>query len=1342
MAKKTTSPNSDLPIFSHSSKQSFRSAYHFPTTLQKERIFLRPLNKCIDFPDMLDTQRLWFSQFENLYMQRLFSDIVPIEDIAWERLTLHITDLKIDRPDTEKNDAEIDRIIQDCKRRELTYGGVMSCKIQLIDRTTNEVLIENRANIGTMPLMTKGGSYIISWVENVIISQIIRSYGISFKFDKKSFSHSFGIIPEVGSWFEVTIEKNGAVTARVNKARKFPITALLRILWLESNESISEIFSGNTEEEEFDHIAYTLKKDTTKDAKDAALFIYNKLRPWELVDEDNAIDYIRSLFRGDRVNLWTIARRKINSKLWLSQNKDINYVDLEDVVESLKYLFNLANKKKNYHEDDPDHLANKRVRTMGELLYSHLAPVMRKFKKSAQGKLSVVSLEQDIDLIDHNKIEDEFTHWIVDNEQTDGDVDEIIPTSIVLLPKNTRLEEKLKSLVGATVLLDVCYEEITKGKKSSQQKVLLPAGTKLTTKNIPLLKKHGIETITVRPLMKLVDIVNFKILDNAIRNFFATSQMSAFLDNTNPIAEIENKRKMTALWPGWLKKETAKFDVRDVHLSHYGRICPVETPEWPAIGLVINQALYSRINKDGFIETPAIEIHHTVTCSVASLTHRITNGDIEVQWKVFLRDDELITAGHAATLVASFPKDHIFPVAPFVSSQIHYISPEKDHLYTIAESTVIQDKYGNIWYGYDHELIMKRVPARHFTEISYFHVNQLTHIDINPSQLFSPSTAAIPFVDHDNSDRANMGTNQQRQAVPLIKPEAPLVGTWLESDIIAHTSAVIQAEGSGEIIYVGGEKSQDTDSYTNTRYSIKIKYDDKKFGKNGIKEYNLTTFTKSNQKSLLHYKPTGTLGQRVAKWDIIAHSQSVVDGELSVGKNIRIAFMSREGYNYEDAIVISQRLVKSDDLTSIHIEQYEMEVADTKLWPEITTNDIPGVSLSKLRDLDENGIVRLGSVVKWWALLVGKITPKSEWELSAEEKLIQAVFGDKSKNVKDTSLYLPSGSEWKVLDVVVLDSKKWDNLMAGVKSKIKIFVATTRKIEVGDKMSGRHGNKWIISIVLPEEDMPYTVDGQAIDIILNPLGVLSRMNIGQSLETQLWLVAKAVGVKYAVPVFSGFGVEDIRQLLIENNLPEDGKYDLYDGRTGQVFDKPVTVGYMYLLKLAHMVEDKIHARSVGPYSLITQQPLWWKARDGGQRFGEMEVWALEAYGAIHTLQEMLTIKSDDIIWRNKTYEMIIKWGKVKITNIPESFNYISHLFKGLCQNIQTLDHDTVAKIHKEREQKISKLMLRGTTTLHDIIDDEVSTGDDFIGDTPLLSKEDLIETIVQDLTEYGQIDES
>lgn len=1301
------------------------------------RIFLRSLHRMniwnFEFPDLLLTQREWFVRFEEHYLPKLFEEICPIEDIAWERLVLQISDLTIVRNFSgigdEVTDAELDRIVNNAKKKELTYWWVINCKVELLDRSTWESLYDGRANIGTIPLMTKAGTYIINGVENVIVNQIIRSYGIFYKFDKKDYSYSFQIIPQEWSWFSIAAEKTGQITIRINKSRKFPITALLRVFGFETDEQIRQLFEWIFEEEDFDYINYTLKKDSTSNMQDAALFIYNKLRPGELVDVDNAIKYIRELFESERIFLWGIARRKINAKIGINPKKDSDFIDVEDIIESIKYLCHFANGRKWYFADDADHLSNKRIRTMWELLYAYLQPTLKRFQKNTRGKLSVLPLEQKISLLEEpeEKKKDDMDDVLagLDDEEW-GESESLVEDSDeeeeeVKLKSD---DEKLESLIWSVLMDNVIFDD----------KVLIKKWVKITSSHIKLLKKHNIEYVIVRPQLKLVDVVNFKMVDSAIKSFFATSELSQFAANTNPIAETEHKRRITAGGPGWLKKQTAKFEVRDVHLSHYGRICPIETPEWQQIGLVIHQALYSRVNEDGFLETPAIKINRHISLTREALLNKILEEEVvDKKGKVVAEDNEIITEKNV-DIILSVLKDNwrsSVEIRPFVTGEIEYISPENDHNFTVWEATIELDQFGNI--------LPRRVPARWFDQfwpkIDMYHVNDLTHIDLSPFQLFSPDASSIPFIDRDDADRALMAAAMQKQAVSLLLPQAPFVGTGIEKDIIKHSTSVIVAEWEGEVIYVWGKKSGD-EQYGAVDYIIKVHYEKIGSKKNVIKEYNLQKYSMSNQKSLIHLRPKVVLWEQIKLWQVLAEGQSVVDGELSLGTNLRVAFMPWWWYNYEDAIIISDRLVKNDNLTSVHIEKFEIEVSDTKLWPEQTTPDIPNVSMAKLKNLDENGIVRIWSIVKWGDILVGKISPKSEGELSAEEKLIQAVFGEKSKNVKDSSLYLPSWSEGKVLDVVVLDSKKWDNLMAGVKNKITVFVATSRKIEVGDKLVGRHGNKWIISVILPEEDMPYTPDGKPVDVVLNPLGVVSRMNIGQVLESHMWLIAKLTWYNFAIPLFSGFWVNDVSnfftgnlsekdkdnlkksglsddqidymiQTITDAKLPANGKFPMFDGRTGELFDNPVSVWYMYILKLEHMVEDKIHARSVGPYSLITQQPLSGKARDGWQRFWEMEVWALEAYGAVHTLQEMLTIKSDDITGRNKTYESIIKGKKIQMYGIPESYYYLANMFKWLCQNIIPLSKEQIEKVHAERREKIVKLWLKNLENVSEVVSDEL-----------------------------------
>ena len=1175
------------------------------------RIYLSNPKTYGQLPDLLSLQKKGFNDFLQYYLPTLFEEMNPIRDLGGNKLNITITDVQVSEPTVD---------IDTCKKKEQTYWGIITAKIKLTEKIVDEktkkesekVLFNKRANVGTLPLMTPTATYIVNWVERVVISQIVRSYWIFYS-PKEVNRCSFKVIPENGPWLEVDVEKAWTIVWRINKSRKFPITALLRVFGYESDEQIRDVFKDCFDEEDINYIELTLKKDKdTHDAVSAAEFIYNKLRPGEIIDAESALDYVKAQFMDpNRIKVWRIARRKINAKLWLKKplGSDLaNIFDDEDLVASLVYLLNLCNHKKWYYIDDSDHLSNKRIRTMWEVLYSHLQPVMRKFMKSVWWKLSVLNTENSL---------------------------------------------------------------------------------------------------------KITDLVNFKMIDNAIKSFFATSQLSQFLEQINPLSEIEHKRRITALWPGGLKRETAKFEVRDVHASHYWRICPIETPEWQNIGLVTHQALYSRINEEWFLETPALKIFRQVSPKKSELVHRIAHRDIcelDGKWnetkKIIVSEDSYIDEKQAETIEKFYGKIWApIRVKPFFTDEIEYISPEMDEKTVIADATSPVDEWWNIK--------ASRVAARHFTEMSTFHINEVTHMDVNLSQIFSPNVAVVPFVDHNDAVRASISTSQQRQAVPLLKNEAPLVWTGKEKWIMSMTNAVITAEDDGEILYVDWKR-------------VKVKY------KTWTKEYELITFLKSNSKTAIVQCPCVHPGQKVKKWDLLAEWPSAVNGEMSLWTNIRIAFMPRKWYNYEDAIVVSQRLVRNDTLTSMHIEEHEIEVAETKLWPEETTNDIPWVSLAKLNNLDDEWIIRIWSIVKGGDILIGKITPKSEWELTPEEKLIQAIFWDKSKNVKDTSLYLPSGSEWKVIDVVILDAKKWDNLMAGVKKKIKVYVAMTRKIEVWDKLAWRHWNKGIVSIVVPEEDMPYSADWEPVDIVLNSLWVISRMNLGQLFETQLGFIAKSLGIKFAVPTFGEFGINQMLELANDIWFIDKLETTLYDGQTWEPYEQKVTVWYMHIIKLVHMVEDKIHARSVWPYSLITQQPLGWKSRQWGQRFWEMEVWALEAYSAVYTLQEMLTVKSDDVIGRNKLYESIIKGQKPKIGWLPESFNLLTYLFRGIGQNIQPLTADEIERIQDERIEKIKSLGLSGLMSEMSIPEEnsgEIDSNEE---------KEEIMDKVTEDLEDFGQ----
>ena len=1165
------------------------------------RLLLAEHRKLDELPDLLYWQEKGFNDFINYYLPQLFKETLPIQYIAWDqKLSLNVTDITVSPPNITVDKA---------KRIEKNYAWLVKWKLTLINETTGEVLFDKMVNIAMLPILTPNCSYIINWVERVIISQIVKSFGIFFDKNSKDLTTSFKIVPKNWVWLETTVEKRWYITVRLDRSRKFPLTTLLRVLGFETDESIRQLFPEPTNDKEIDYIGLTLKKDNTSSADEAALFIYDKIRPGENIDTESAQEYIKNLFLNpNRMELGSIVLRKINSKLGLQKdhNKEEDNLLTDDIIISaVKYLLNLANWKSWYYKDDVDYLSNRRVRLFGEIMYDNLQPIFRRFSKSIRGKLSVLD-------------------------------------------------------------------------------------------------------ITDTKSLKITDLVNFKMIDNSIKYFFATSQLSQFLDQVNPIAELEHKRRLTALWPSGIKRETATFEVRDVHPSHYGRICPIETPEGHNIGLVIYQALYSRINEDWFLEVPALKVIKELKPKKEQLVNRIADEDIvDKKGKIIVKDGDYIDEKAAEKIEKEYTTN--IKVRPFVSKEREYISPENDEKCIIADITIPLDEYKNI--------LSKRVSGRHYYDMKTYHVNDITHVDVDPSCIFSANTSSISFVDHNDPVRALMGTNMQRQAVPLIRPEAVYSWTWIEWDIAERTHAVKKAEDDGEIIYVDAKR-------------VKVKYK-----KLWVKEHELSIFKKSNQKSVIHQVSKVSLWDKVKKGDVLFEWPSVVNGELALGKNLRVGFVPYEGYNFEDAIIINQRLVKDDSLSVIHMVDFEIEVSETKLWSEEITADIPSVSLSKLKNLDENGIVKIWTYVKWGDILVWKVTPKSEWDLTPEEKLVHAIFWDKSKSVKDTSLYLPAGISWKVVDIVELSAEKWDDLPANVLKKIKVYVASTRKVEIWDKMAWRHWNKGIVSRIVKEEDMPFTKDWQPLDIILNPLGVISRMNLGQVFETHLWLVAKTLWEKLAVPLFSWFDRKDIQKLMIKLNLPEDWKFDVYDGKTWQKYDNKITVWYMYMLRLVHMVEDKIHARSVWPYSLITQQPLGGKAHNWGQRLWEMEVWALEAYSAVNTLQEMLTIKSDYISWRNKAYEAIIKWNPINVSWLPESFNLLVYELKWLAQNIIFLDNESIDNIHAERMKRIRELNLKWIK-YQDWNSLEVATNVDED------DKNIVIDDIVKDMEEYGEIDNS
>ena len=1052
-------------------------------------------------------------------LKELLSEISPITDFSGKKMTLNILGHTFDPP---KYDPDT------CRRRNLSYESVMKGYVQLINKETGEIK-EQDVFLGSIPLMTEQGTFIVDGIERIVVHQLVRSPGVFFaKMPAHPKYHAAKIIPKRGVWLEVETDRRGLISCKIDRKRKIPITQLLRIFGYETDKQILDLFEEVTGEK--DYILATLEKDTVRSVEDAYQSIYKRIRPGDLATPENAKQLIDSLFFDfKKYDMGNIARYKMNRRfnVNLSQEEEHRVFQVSDFVAILKELIRLNNGEG--VADDIDHLSNRRIRSVGEL-------VQNKYR------VGLVRTER-----------------IIKDRMTVMDMETLTPTQLI----------------------------------------------------------------------------NCRPITAAMREFFASSQLSQFMDQTNPLAELAHKRRLSAMGPGGLSRERASFDVRDVHASHYGRICPIATPEGPNIGLVVHLASFARVNEYGFLETPYNEVLHEVPLDADKLMGRMAGQDIKDGRKIIAKEGELINKKETAKKIVSLCKKEKLsgvPVRAYLSNKVTHIDAEKERHLTVAQAQTEYSEY--------NELLKTQVSARKAGEPILAESKEITHVDVSPKQILSISTALIPFLEHDDNTRASMGTNMQRQAVPLLTPKAPLVGTGMEGIAAPASGHTILAEEDGEVVSADAEE-------------IAVIY------KSGRKEvYKLESFTRSNQGTCYLMRPNVRRGDKIHKGESLANGASVEDGELAVGQNLLVAYMSWQGYNFEDAVIISSRVAENGDFDSIHIESYVTDVRDTKLGPETVTRDIPNVGEAKLKDLDTTGIVRIGATVHEGDILVGKITPKGETELTPEERLLQAIFGDKAKDVKDSSLRLPGGAGGKVIDVQIFDRAEGDELPTGVMKQIKVFVAQTRKIRVGDKMAGRHGNKGVIAKIVPQEDMPFLEDGTPVDIILNPLGVTSRMNIGQILETHLGWACAALGIKIATPALDGISTDQISDFLESAELPGDGKVQLFNGYTGEPFAHKTTVGVVYMLKLLHLVEDKIHARSVGPYSLVTQQPLGGKAQHGGQRFGEMEVWALEAYGAAYTLQEMLTIKSDDVIGRSKAYESIVKGDPIRRPSIPESFNVL------------------------------------------------------------------------------------
>ncbi len=1177
------------------------------------------LPQILDVPNLIKVQLDSFQRFQETRLKQLLEEASPIKDFTGNRLELSFIAYEFREPRSGRSE-------QECHERNLTYSAPLYVRVRLLIKETGEIK-EQDLFFGDIPLMTAKGTFITSGAERVVVSQLMRSPGVYFTIAEDATTGRdlcfAKLIPTRGAWLEFETSNRDVISAKIDGKRKIPITTLLRAIGYGSDEQLLSLFSAEDNSSEHQFIRSTIEREPlVRDEPEALLVIYKKLRPGELPNIENARKLIRNLFFDSlRYDLGTVGRYKLNKRLGLNIDLKERALTKQDIVEMVRHIIMINNG--NDTGDDIDHLGNRRVRTVGELVQTQFHVGLLRLAQAVRERMSILG------------------------------TDVITPSALV----------------------------------------------------------------NIRPVVA------------AVREFFSGSQLSQFMDQTNPLAELTHKRRLSAMGPGGLSRERAGFDVRDVHFSHYGRICPIETPEGPNIGLIGSLATYSHINEYGFIETPYRKVIAELSNADDNLRGKTTSEAVlDDKGNKIIKANTTITPQLATKLSRLTPRT--IKVVPFVSEEIIYLSADEEEVHTIAQANAQLDQ--------NNQFAEEKVEARRGNHYLLEASDKIDLMDVSPKQIVSVATALIPFLEHNDANRALMGANMQRQAVPLLCSEAPLVATGMETEAAKHSGQVLFAKNAGVVTEISGINNDKEE----TKYRIVVT------GDNGAKdEYELMKFVRTNQGTCVSQRPLVNKGDRVEPGQILADSSSTDQGELALGQNVLCAFMSWEGYNFEDAIIISSRLVEEDKFTSIHIARHELEARDTKLGPEEITRDIPNVGEESLRELDENGIIRIGAEVNQDDTLVGKITPRGETELSAEEKLLRAIFGEKARDVKDTSLRVPHGEWGKVINVKVFsrgDSKDGsDDLPAGVNHWVQVWIAQKRKASVGDKLAGRHGNKGVIALIAPKEDMPFLPDGTPVDIILNPIGVPSRMNIGQVLETHLGWAAQTLGFKVLTPVFDGaddVAIEDalarawlaqkaaavnqnpgnesptiklelakawvesqgydgdrvfsddypgeareaclrlwledlgiasrdlnppeLEQVVEKVNAegkstpPTFGKVILRDGRTGEPFDQPVTIGSIYMMKLIHLVEDKVHARSTGPYSLITQQPLGGKAQFGGQRFGEMEVWALEAYGAAYNLQEMLTIKSDDVTGRAKTYEAIIKGEDILQPGVPESFKVL------------------------------------------------------------------------------------
>ena len=1171
--------------------------------MAKDKMYGKTLRKnfarheeIVEMPNLLALQKKSYQWFLDTGLREVFSDVASISNYAGN-LELSFIDYKMD--EAPKYD------VLECKARDATYAAPLKVSVRLYNKETGEIK-EQEIFMGDFPLMTESGTFVINGAERVVVSQLVRSPGIYYgkeidlKTDLPLLTST--VIPYRGAWLEYETDANEMFWVRIDKNRKIPITELVRAIGFKTDAEILELFGDD------DRVAVTLEKDACKTYEEAMLEIYRKLRPGEPPTVEACETLINNLFFDPRrYDLSMVGRYKYNKKLSLWAR-----------IRGQKLSFPVADPRTGEILFDAGHIVtDEEAREMDAIGVNDVTievdgRTMRVFSNH------MVDLDRfvDFDPVAECGIKERVRESVLKEllEQYSGEElkEAIRDNADRLVPKHILVDDILASINYMNALAHgIVYKDDIDHLGNRRLRCVGELLQNQFRIGFSRMERVIRERMTIQDLDIVTpqSLINIRPVTAAIKEFFGSSPLSQFMDQTNPLAELTHKRRLSALGPGGLSRERANMEVRDVHYSHYGRMCPIETPEGPNIGLISYLATYARINEYGFIEAPFRKVDHE-TCRV--------------------------------------------------TDEIEYMTADVEDQYIVGQAAEPVDENGC--------LVNQRITCRHRDEIVEVDRDRVDYIDISPRMMVSIATAMIPFLPNDDANRALMGANMQRQAVPLLRPEAPIVGTGMEHKICMDSEVVILAEGDGIVTKMDAR-------------AITVAYD------NGeTKEYKLTKFLRSNHGTCINQHPIVDVGERVhgrrlnenGVWEdptVLADGPATDQGEIALGRNILVGFMTWEGYNYEDAVLLNESLVREDYYTSIHLEEYELDARDTKLGPEEITRDIPNVGEDALKDLDERGIIRIGAEVHAGDILVGKVTPKGETDLTAEERLLRAIFGEKAREVRDTSLKVPHGESGIVVDAKVFSREAGDELGPGVNMVVRVYIAQRRKIQPGDKMAGRHGNKGVVSRILPQEDMPFMPDGTPLDIVLNPLGVPSRMNIGQVLEVHLGYAAKTLGYKVATPIFDGASYEDIREELIKAGLDPEGKSWLYDGRTGERFDNKVTVGYVYFLKLHHLVDDKIHARSTGPYSLVTQQPLGGKAQFGGQRFGEMEVWALEAYGAAYTLQEILTVKSDDVTGRVRTYESIVKGHNIPQPGVPESFKVLVKELQALCLDVQVLDRD-------------------------------------------------------------------